>query len=502
MNSRLSKQNSQVKHKRPQKNTKMPKAQTATKAVAKSSRPPVFYLGGTNDGQPPVLSPELYDNFDESNLHVHEVVKNEFTVGKSKITSCKSEWYYKDPKTGAAKMFYFFGPDATCFAPSYQYPLSNDDAKSGKGKGKAKEDEAEEKKDPSARKGVQIGYPLSTLNTAEEPTELEAAFMRFLDRLRHRAVEIAIAEVKKKGTKIPQVSKSLILASMSPQEDEDEEEAEARKLGCVKPVYTPARSVDGKVKPPAWYVPLVTSGKGEELKCSTKFYDPSDDPSSARAHNPLEYTKDKGEGSARGELGYPLFFLKENFWGQHGVDSAAGLSLKFFLVQADWAEVEAGANTYVPEERNFSGGIEKYRPIGRDESEFPSESDSEEDVKPKAKAKGKTKKQASESEESSEEVKPKAKPKAKSKAREVESEEESSEEVEVKPKSKAKSKKQAVESEESSEEVKVKPKAKGKSRIVESEEESSEEVKVKSKAKPKAKAKSKKQAAESDEESE
>lgn len=453
------------------KNTK-----SAPKAAAKTSnRPQAYYLGGTADGQPPSLTPEIYDDFDVDNLHTHDVIMNEFTVGKAKITSCKSEWYYKDPKTGAQKLFYFFGPDATCFAPSFQYPLADDDKKAkpkGKGKGKTNEEgDDEDQKDPSARKGIQIGYPLTTLNTAEEPTDLEAAFMRFLDRLRARGVKIAVAETKKKGSKIHKGAKGIIMGACAPDDEEDEEEAEARRLSCVKPIYTPSRRDDsGKVKPPAWYVPLVTSGKGEELKCSTKFYDPSDDPHSARPHNPLEYTKDKGEGSSRGELGYPLFLLKESYWGPHG-DTPAGMSMKCFLVQADWTEVEAGASNFVPEERSFSGGVEKYRPIGRDEKDFPSDSDeSDEEVAkpkkatPKAKAKAKTTKkpvvEEAESDDESEEEEVKVKPKSKAKqtkkkeeSEEEDDEDEDDEVVKVKPKSKAKAKaKKAVEEDESEDE--------------------------------------------------
>ena len=460
------------------KTAKTTKTAKAAAKAAKSNAPRCFYLGGTKDNSRPELTPDIYDDFDESRLHIHEVTANEFSVGGMKINTRKSDWVYLDDQ-GKECLFYFFAPDMACFAPSYQYPLEDkkNDSKSKKGK------EETEDADPSKRKGIQIGYPLTTLNTAENPTDLEASFMNFLDRLRARGVEVAVAEAKKKASKIPQISRSLIKNSSTPQEDgEEDEDYEERTLGCVKPLYTPARydQSSGKTKPPAWYVPLVTSGKGEELKCSTKFYE--DD----TLHNPIEYTTDKGQGSSRGNLGVPLFLLKESYWGQHGNDSTYGMSMKSFLVQAEWEVLESGASQFVPESRTFGGTIAKYSAPNREDEKFPddSEEDSEDVVvkKPvKAKAAPKPKKAA---------PKGKAKKVVDSDDDEVEEEEEPPKKVATKKgKAKAKSKKIDDEVEEWDEEeeeeppkkksTKAKPKKatpKGKAKkVVDSEDEEDEE---------------------------
>ena len=431
---------------------------TTKTTTVKSSGPRCFYLGGSKDGSRPELTPDVYDDFDESRLHIHEVTANEFSVGGMKINTRKSDWYYLDDQ-GKECLFYFFAPDTACFAPSYQYPL---DDKKGK-------DETEDQADPSKRKGIQIGYPLTTLNTAENPTELEASFMNFLDRLRARGVEVAVTESKKKASKIPQISRSLIKNSSTPQEDEEEDEDyEERKLGCVKPLYTPARfdQASGKTKPPAWYVPLVTSGKGEELKCSTRFY--VDD----KPHSPIEFTTDKGQGSSRGNLGTPLFFLKESYWGQHGNDSTHGMSMKSFLVQADWEVLESGASQFVPESRTFGGTIAKYVAPNREDEDFPEESDEDSGeavVKKPTKAKAAPKPK-------------KAAPKGKAKKVEEEDDDEPSEDEEdEEPPKKSAPKKSGAKAKRAT------PK-----KIVEEEEEDSEEEEeeppkksTKAKAKPK-----------------
>lgn len=481
----------------PKKNAKAPTKNT----------PKIFMLGQSADSSPPEVTPETYNDFDTSNLKCTPITKNEFKVGKQTIVSVKNEWYYEDPETKEQFKFYWFGPSAICFAPSYQYPYG-DDKKESKDEEEAKK---AENKDPKSRKGVQMGYPLTTLATCKAPSDLEAAYMNFLDRIHDRAIEIGFAEVKKKAKDssgkfiLPAVSRSQFTAAQVTDEDEDEEANENRRRECVKRLYTPYHvDAAGKDKPAVAYVPLVTSGKGDELRCQTKFYDHS----SGEAISPLSITSDKdsGVGSSRGEMDYPLFFLKENYFGQHGL-TAAGMSIKHFLVQADWSEVEGGGSTYIPETRSFGGHVEQWKPPSRADSDFPddSEGESDEEVQVKSAAK------------------PKAKTKAKSKAVEADLEEddeadEGEIEMPKKPaKAKAKSKTKVVEADvddevDEEEEVEMpkkpaKAKAKAKARVIEAdvedEDEIEEEIEMpKPKAKAKAKSKARKLVVENDEEEE
>jgi hypothetical protein len=473
----------------------------APKKAPDAKNPKRFYLGLDPNGEPMEITPELYNDFDESRLNTRDVNYSNFNSGNLKVENYKSDWFYLDDE-GEECIFYFVGPTQTCFAPSYQYPMTDDKTAGAKPKaGKPSEEKQAETNDPTKRKGIQMGYPLTTLSTVTAPTDLEAAFIGFLDRLRARGVAISQAELKKRPVAIPPVSKNSVAASKAArEEDESKEDFELRKLQCVKQIYTPSKfdASTGKHKPAAWYVALSTSGKGEKLTCATKFYDPSNHDVS---RNPIEITTDKESGvSSRGELSLPVFVLLTCYWGQHG-KTPAGMSMKFSLVQADWMEVEGGSSVYVPEGRIFGGGggagatIEKYKAITRDQTEFPDESEEEEDdgedkpkAKPKSKAKAKASKKAAEVEEEEEEeidVKPVAKkPKAKAVSKKVVVEEEEEEEEDVKPVAKkAKPKAKAIPKEiEEEEEEDVKPvakktkaKAAPKKKVVVEEEEEEEE---------------------------
>jgi hypothetical protein len=415
------------------------------KKISKSREVPKFFLGQDPETREINVTPELYDEFDTGALHMRDVVKSEFKVGKNPVTNYNSEWFFLDPEDQVEKKFYFYGPTQTTFAPSYQYPMGKDDS--------SKETEADKKQgmDPKERKGIQINYPLTSLQTAENPTELEVSYMNFLNRLRLRAVDLAVKESKKKASigGVPNAVKALIRDSQTRMDDEEDEEFEERKLNCVKPIYVPfEKKADGKNKPATMYVPLVTSGKGEKLACHTKFY------VDQIPHSPLEFTGDIGNGEVkRAELGNPCFALERNWWGAHGKENPYATSLKIFLVDADWEEIEGGSiSVPIPENRYFTGDVASWKPRERIVS-FNDDSDQEEDVKvsPK-KAKAKPKAKPVEEESSDEEIiKPKAK-KTPSKKVEEDEEEEIPKPKSKKEPSKTKPKKVEEEDEEAEDE--------------------------------------------------
>ena len=267
---------------------------------------------------------------------------------------------------------------------------------------------------------------MSGLSTVENPSDLETSWMRFLDGLRRRGSEVAMEKCAKGGDPLlPKASKNAIIAAKSADDDDTEEELEQRRLECVKSIYSPVKhDAAGKAKPALFYVPLITTGKGKELTCKSRFYDPNC--KGDGYFNPLKITGDFGEGetSSRGNLETPLYYLDDSWWGAHGAESPAGMNMKIFLVQADWSKVEGGKGAVVPSQKIYGGGsIAQWSAPNREESEFPSESDSDEeveDVKPTKNVVPKAKKvvvvdedEDEEEEDDDEEVVVKAKPKAK-----------------------------------------------------------------------------------------
>lgn len=457
---------------------KKPVSKSTTKKSNTDQLTKTFILGGTTDGSKPEVTPEIYDEFDFSRLRALPIKKSEFMVGSQKIKNHNSKWVYTDDEDEDC-LFYFFGPDQQCFSPTYRYAPNNN-----------KDDEKEKKPKKGEikdRKGVQIGVPMTGLATVENPSDLEAAWMRFLDGLRRRGSEVAMEKCAKGGDPLlPGASKNAIIAAKSADDDDTEEELEQRRLECVKSIYAPVKvDAAGKAKPAVFYVPLITAGKGKELTCKSRFYDPNG--KGDGYFNPLKITGDFGEGetSSRGNLDLPLYYLDDSWWGAHGAESPAGMNMKIFLVQADWSEVEGGKGAVVPSQKIYGGGsIAQWTPVSREESEFPSESDEDDDrdeveeekpkkkVVPKAVPKAKSKKvvvddevdDEVEEEEDDEVVVVKAKPKAAPKAKKivvVEEDEDEEEPVVIKakpkakavPKAKAKAKKIVVVEEDEDDEV-------------------------------------------------
>lgn len=429
----------------------MPKTakKTETKIVKKTENKTdarkKFILGASDDPTVrPEITPELYTEFDFSRIFVEPIVNSKFKSGNE---TNRSEIYYLNDDDEKCD-FYFFGPSAQCFAPSYNYPYSKEEVK--------KDAEGKPiKRDPKERRGIQIGVPLTGLTTVEEPSDLEAAWMYFLDGLRLRIAEETIKK-RVKGSldkNMPEVCCALVDSVKIRDRDGGEtvEEYNERKLGCVKPLITQGKEdKEGNLRPSTFYVPLLTRGQGKELTCQTVFFHQDQ----AEGWNPMEVTTDFGDGTvSRGSLDLPLYYLIDMWWGAHGKKPYA-TSMKIVLFQADWTILESNKNASVPQQRVFGGDLTQWSAPTREQEAFPddSASDGEDDgkkkksSKPKAKVLPKKAKKVTEEEEeesSEEDVKvvPKKKPVPKKKSKKVISEEEEEEEEEPPKKSKAKSKK-------------------------------------------------------------
>src|SRR5690349_12459173 len=103
-----------------------------------------------------MISPE---EFDESRVVIKDPVTNKFKIGATEIQTTLSPGFYLDDEGKECTLF-FSAPPQQCFGVNY---VSNFDASD------------EDKQDPSKAKGVQVQYPMTSLQSIASPTPQEAA---------------------------------------------------------------------------------------------------------------------------------------------------------------------------------------------------------------------------------------------------------------------------------------------------------------------------------------
>lgn len=401
--------------------------------------------------------------------------------GTAAVEMYTSEIWYLD-EDGDKKKLLYTAPRQTVFFPSWTYPYGKE---GGNG-----EDE-NKKADPKDRKGLQIGYPLTSLKTAKQPTEEETAFRDFLLALKKRILAFAVKELDREPLLIPAVAENALLAGTSKKGSLD---------NAMKPFFSFPKTIkEGKDPIESMYVPLQTRGKGEGITCSTIFWEGDEQV------NPIQYATDKGDPLRMASM-EPVFLQDSIYWGAHGTTSY-GFSSKPKLVQAAWEPIEGSQGFSVTERLLPGSGVEKYEEkdkvafadsddedseaevkIKKRKSSKDSDDEDSEEEKPVRKAKGKSKKEASE-EEDSEEEKPVRKAKGKKKAPKEEDDEDEDEEEE-KPVRKSKSKK--AKNDDDDEDEEEKPARKGKAaKKAPKEEDDEEEEEQEEEEKPSRKSKSK-----------
>jgi len=410
--------------KKPSTSAKTASAKSKTKAApAKSSAKSAGAKSETKSDKIFVI--EDITTFDASRL-VHDDPKRiEYTIGKKKIGNTMSYGHYLDDEGEKCTLYLAF-PEQTTFGVNHSYDLNV----------------KEEDKKPENSKGLQLCYPMTSMNTIEEPTEQEQALMDAIEKIGEIAVEQAKKHSKGKNSTLP----TMVSSAIRGVEGDDYSDV-------IKPAFSyklDEKKRSDKTKPQRMYIKLVTTGGktssgSKPLICHTKFYGPGDVEVSA-----LRYVDRRG-------IIMPCVKYEGIYWGAHGETPYVG-SLHFRVSQANFTPVSGtssvparrllGKNTAVaddddddvPKPRRAAGdddsdnedfnedrdprktlakaaglkGSKKPSKVVSDDEDGDDEGDEGDSDDEKAKTKSKSKSKKAE--------KPKQKPKAKAKAKVVEDE--------------------------------------------------------------------------------
>lgn len=201
----------------------------------------------------------------------------------------------------------------------------------------------EVKKNILNAEGMQLHYPLTSMQTVKEPTPEETAFRECLDKIWKLTCEHAekmwVEDKKLKGNDrfLNGPSRNSISSVMgSDPEDRNWKEA-------VKFPYSPKKTKDGVIdhtKPLEMYMKMLKTGKKEKLNILTRIY-AKDEDGEMVPHNATQFVGRQG-------MITPVVMLDDTFWGAHGTTSV-GVSCAYTVVQADFEEMVS--TKYVPEER-------------------------------------------------------------------------------------------------------------------------------------------------------
>lgn len=273
-------------------------------------------------------------DFDISRLVIHDACVREFKIGESKISNTTSSAKYLNDE-GEECTLYFRGPPQNCFGVQYNYPMGV----------------AEEDKTPETAKGLQVCYPLTTMQTVSDPTDDEKAHRDMILALWQAAVDKGIEESERDEPVIPGVSVNSFRAI-----------AGAKKKDWTKAVKVPFSHPKNKenggktldtTKPESMYVKLVTDGQGPTLKAKTPFWGPGD-----RKCNALKFL------DVRGEI-EPCWVFEGIYYGAHGT-SPHGASLRFRLAEANYTPKSASSS--LPQHRMLSRNT---APVEEDDGGYP-----------------------------------------------------------------------------------------------------------------------------------
>jgi hypothetical protein len=265
-------------------------------------------------------------DFDHSRVVIEDADTYEFSVGDTKIRTTTSAGFYLDDD-GEKCILYIAPPTQHCFGVSYTYPI-----------GTKKEEQT-----PENAKGLQVMYQLTSLQTVENPTEEENAYIETLKSLHNTAVEKGREEAELEEPRIPQVSVNSFVAA-----EKKKNWNNAVKLPFDYPKIKGTKTVD-PTKPLRQYLKLVTKGNGSDMTISTKCFGPGD-----KRTSPLRYIDTRGYIQ-------PCIIWEGIYWGAHGT-SPQGASLRFKVVEFNFTPSSGGSS--VPSQRllsrNTSESVEEF----------------------------------------------------------------------------------------------------------------------------------------------
>jgi hypothetical protein len=301
-------------------------------------------------------------DFDPSRIVIHDPTTSKFKIGNSEISMTVSKGFYLNDEGEECKL-YFQAPAQTCFGPQYQYEMGVED----------------DAKDPSKAKGVQVQYPITSLQSIATPTPAEQAFQNMVQGIWNVSLEKAKEEMarvppQEEGGEeinpddyifIPSVSYSSFTTAAAtkrwtnalkvPFEHPKDQKAQGKK------------TID-TTKPKRMYIKLKTSGRGDKMRVQTPFYGPGD-----VRQSPLTYLEQRG-------IITPCIEWDGIYWGGHGLQPH-GASLRFFIVEALFVPV--GRSDNLPKHRmlpeNTAVPDESWTPtVGEDDAPAGSDEGTEE----------------------------------------------------------------------------------------------------------------------------
>lgn len=249
--------------------------------------------------------------FDATRVVIHDPFTSSFKLGGADISTTVSKGYYLDDEGNECKL-YFSGPPQTCFGPQYQYEMNV----------------GEDDKDPSKAKGVQVQYPITSMQSIATPTPTEQAFQDLIQSLWDLSLQKGKEEMAmvpdgedvnpEDYIRIPQVSYSSFVTAAA-----NKRWTNALKVPFEHPKdqKSPGKKTIDTTKPKRMYVKLKTTGKGDKMRVLTPFYGPGD-----VTESPLKYLEQRGVIT-------PCFEWDGIYWGGHG-QQPHGASLRFKIVEA------------------------------------------------------------------------------------------------------------------------------------------------------------------------
>lgn len=190
--------------------------------------------------------------------------------------------------------------------------------------------------------GYQICYPLTSLETKDNPSDYERATKEIFDRI----WEKTLAAMKKfcvgedgngeQHANLPAAAYSSYIAAERKGKGKDWSAA-------IKPVYEYAKQVDEKTKktidgtidiskPQRTYIEFKTYGEGDKLKNYTNVYGPGD-----RLVQPIKYMA-FGDKFHKG-IAHPVIAWTHIFWGSHSSKKTYGGSSKIVVSEMNFEPI-------------------------------------------------------------------------------------------------------------------------------------------------------------------
>ena len=349
-----------------------------------------------------VITPE---EFDPDRVVMDRPITQKFVINKVPLEVTKSANWYLD-ENDEKKQLFVQAPSQRIgeYGLKWSHPLQI----------------PEDQRTRQNAEGMQLCYPMTSMETVKRPTKEEQAFMDMVDKLFKLQVEHA-KKVYAENEDMPDDKKFLPGPS---------ETSIAMQLGakvpnwknCVKYPFERPKKKDGKEgekddsKPFNMYSKLAKVGKAEKLVIKTKFWVKVADDETGD-----ERVEERPASSYEGRPGIvtPIFMLDDSYWGLHGSKSKCGVSVRLTLLQADFEETAGGRS--VPAERLVRGGPQQPAKLtatskksikldGDDEDETQASGPLSSSEKPKAATKPAAKKASAAVESDEESPKPTKKP--------------------------------------------------------------------------------------------